>query len=108
MDVTSSGQITGIVATVVDHPSATKSDAASVRYFLRAYDVYIREETERAKQLLEKDVADPKVAALVRLQFRKGQEWLESTIGLGPLSELDCYDDFTDAILHDCLSQNGE
>lgn len=65
------------VSPIVTHPRLKTSDAASIRDFLRAYDKYVHEVTERANQL---SVGDEEVIRPASLKYCMDQDWLESMI----------------------------
>lgn len=80
MDVISSNHGNRVISTVSEHPGLSKTDAASVRAFLRLYDQYTRELTERAPQIVGNDVISTKAVRLARLKFRVNPGWLDSLI----------------------------
>lgn len=87
MDVASSiqapiGQGTRIVATAVENPRLTKTDAASIQSFLRDYDQYSREIIERAKRLVGDQVTSTETSKPVQVRSCVNAEWLESVVDL--------------------------
>lgn len=95
------------VLSSVDHPRLTKTDATSIRVFLRAYDQYATEVKERAKQLAAKDVVSTEVARPVNLKFCVDAEWIESLIALDFLDDVTTYEELSDTRLRAYLDDKA-
>lgn len=108
MDISTTGHPSRFVATAIDHPRLIKADAASIRSFLLAYDAYVREVTERARQLTGPDFTSTELTTPVRLQFCVDQEWLESIIDLGLITGVDTFSALSDSTLREYLSLKAE
>lgn len=96
------------VATTVDHPRLVNVDAPSIRVFLRAYDQYATEVTQRAKQLVGDNFVTSEVVTPVNLKFCVDAEWLESMIELDFIEDVDSYDGLSDGILRAYLEKKAE
>lgn len=84
------------ISTSVDHPCLTKADASSIRVFLRAYDQYVSEFGERARQFVAKGVVSSEPSTPVGLKFCVDDEWLVSLIDPEFFDFVKCYTDPSD------------
>lgn len=73
------------VASSVNHPHLTSTDAESIRFFLCEYDQYCKEITERAQQLTVDGATSSEPICPVSLKFCIDPEYLDSVIALGSL-----------------------
>lgn len=108
MDIASSSQGPRRLATAVEHPRLTKTDAASVRLFLRAYDKYTREVTERARQLTGQETITEEATTPVHLKYCVDGEWLESLLDLNLIEDVSTYEDLEDQVLRRYLETKAE
>ena len=97
MNVALSSQGPRHVTTAVEHPRLTKTDAASVRLFLRAYEQYAREVNERARQVVGEDVISTEAAKPVQMKYCVNAEWLESLIDLDFIPNVSSYNSLSDS-----------
>lgn len=67
----------------------TKTDSDSIRAFLRWYELYAREATERPKQIICDRVISTETAKPVRLKLCVNFKWLESVTNCGFISNVD-------------------
>ena len=95
------------VATSVDHPRLTATDASSIRVFLRSYDSYVTEVQERARQIVDSSVSTEPVKP-VNLKFCVDAEWLESTVALGFIEPIDTVEQLTDERFRAYLDSKAE
>ena len=96
-----------LVATSVDHPRLTATDASSIRVFLRSYDSYVTEVQERARQIVDSSVSTEPVKP-VNLKFCVDAEWLESTVALGFIEPIDTVEQLTDERFRAYLDSKAE
>lgn len=101
-------QGTKLVATTVEHPRLTNTDASSVRSFPRLYDQYSKEIEERARQLLVPDTLSTEAVSPVHLKFLVDADWIEYVIELGFIADVSSYDTLTDEHLRTYLDKQAE
>lgn len=70
--------------------------------------MYCREVAEWARQIIGDDVTSSEATTPVRIQFRTDQEWLQSIVDLGFRLEVSSYEELTDDLLQNYLSQKAE
>lgn len=87
---------TTFVATSVSNPRLTSTNASSIRVFLRSYDQYARYITDRAKQLVGKDIVTSEPITPVQLKICVDPDLIQSIIDLDFLPDVSPYDDRTD------------
>jgi len=90
------------IATPINHPTLRRHDAESTRVFLRKYDQYVTEISERAAQYGDTS------ARPVQLKFCVDSEYLSSAIGLGFIKDITKLEDLTDAVLRTYLDKKAE
>lgn len=108
MNVTSSSQSSRRVATAVEHPRLTKTDAVSVRLLLRTYKQYARELNVRARQLVGEDVITTEATKSLQIKYCVNAEWLESLINLDFIFNVCSYDAINESQLEQYLTKNAE
>lgn len=101
-------QQASFVSTSVNHPRLIRTDAESIRIFLSAYDQYAKEVSTRALQLLSTGTATSEAVRPVNLKFCVDAEYLQSTIDLGFIDDVDSYDNLNDDVLRAYLYKKGE
>ena len=92
---------------IVSHPRLTSTDSASIRTFLAAYDQYVNEVNERAKQLSKDDKVLESVRP-VNIKFCIDMEWLKSAIALEFIDDVDDYDKLDEKTLRKYLDDKAE
>lgn len=95
------------ITSSVDHPRLSKTDATSIRKFLRSYDQYAKEIEERARQHMKDDSFSGEAVTPVHLKFCVDAEWIESLIELGFIDKISSYDDLTDNDLREYLEEKA-
>lgn len=95
------------MATSVDHPRLIRTDAESIRVFLKLYDQYSNEVKARAQQLTTVGSSSTQVVRPVSLKFCVDPEYLESAIAFGFI-EAETYEDLTDSVLRKYLEKKAE
>lgn len=104
-----SGQGSRFFSTAVEHPRLAKTDAASVRLFLRRpNDQYVCIGKERARQIVGQEAISSEAATPLQMKFCVDAEWLGSLIELHFLPEVPSYDEVNDEQLRDYLSKKAE
>lgn len=96
MNIASSSQGPRHVATAVEYPKLTKTNAASIRLLLRAYDDYTRKMNERARQVVGEDVITTKAGKPVQMKYWVNAEWIESFIELEFMPHVSSYNALSD------------
>lgn len=76
--------------------------------FLRAYDQYVTDIAERAKQLIGKDVVSTEECTPVNLKFCVDSKWLESLKDLDFLDGVSAYGELTDTVLRSFLEKKAK
>jgi len=99
---------TAHVTTTVDHPRLEKTDAESIRIFLRLYDQYCNEVTARARQLSTDQGVSTEAVRPVNIMFCVDPEFLESATVLGFIDGADTVEDLTDEMLRDYLDDQAQ
>lgn len=89
----------------LQNPRLSKTDSEYIWIFLRKYDQYANELTERAKQFGE---SVERRTRPVELRFCIEIEYLESAIDLGFIREATSYNELTDEILRQYLAEKAE
>ncbi len=92
-------QKSSTLSTTIDHPKLLKTDAESVRVFLRLYDQYVNEVRSRAQQLGGDKSAALEIARPVNLKFCVDAEFLESAISLGFIPGATSYEELDEKTL---------
>lgn len=96
------------MTTSVGHPTLKKTDAESVRVFLRTYDQYTREVAERSAQLQLSGAVTTEPVRPVSLKFCVDIEYVEASLLLGVIEGAgEHYDDLTDESLRAHLEQKA-
>lgn len=103
MDITSSSQGSRFVPTAVAHARPTKTNSASVRLFLHAYDQYAGEVAVRTSQVTGENVISAETSKLMRMKYRVDAELLESFMDLGLLKDVFFYEKMEKKVLRDYL-----
>lgn len=107
MDIAPLSQGFSSVPIAVDHSRLIKTDAASVRLFLRAYEQYEREVTTRVREVTGQDVVSAEAAKPIRLKYCVDTEWLESLIDLDVLTDAISYGQLVNKVLHTYLESKA-
>ena len=94
------------LAMSVNHPRLVRTDAESIRVFLRLYDQYSKEVTARVEQLTVSPATTEAVRP-VNLKYCVDPEYLESAIDLGLIEDVE-NDDLTDIHLRKYLEGKAE
>lgn len=84
------------VATAVDHPKMSKTDAASIQAFLRDFDQYSRKVTERERHLVREHVTSTESANPVELKFFVSSESVQAVLGVYYIPEVDYYESLSE------------
>ena len=94
------------ITTSLNYPTLSKSDAESIRVFLRKYDQYAVEVRARHQQLVstQDESFSSEPARPIALKFCADTEWLLSTLALGLIKDtqgnpVSSYDTLTDEVL---------
>lgn len=101
-------RLSNFMTMTVDHSRLKTTDAASIRYFLRAYDNYAKEVQERARQLVARNVVTNEVVTPVNLKFCVDSKWLESLIALNFIDKVSTYYDLSDSQLRSFLEKKAK
>lgn len=100
-------QSASVISTSVNHPRLLRTDAESIRIFLRLYDQYKDEVSARALQLTDNGSSTEAVRP-VNLKFCVDADWLESAVTLGFINDAESVDEVTDSILREYLDTKAE
>lgn len=83
----------------INHPVLNATDPASIRTFVRAYDQYVNESSERAKQLSVTMVLSTETVTSVILKLCYNMEWVESLIAHKFIKDVELYEALEDKTL---------
>lgn len=103
-----STQGASFVTTSVNPPKLIRTDAESIRVFLRLYDQYSKEVTARAQQLTIQGTTTTEAIRPVNLKYCVDPEYLESALALGFIKDISDYDALTDQVLRACLDEKAQ
>lgn len=92
-----------MLATAVDHPRLTKTDAASIRAALRDFNQYSNKLSERAPQLVGDGVTSTEFSKAVQLKLCVSSDWIESVFDLEFNENVTDYDSFSNEALRKYL-----
>lgn len=97
------GLLVEFLATSVDHPRLTKTDAETIRTFLR-YNQYEKKVKERTHQLVAEVIVANENVLPARLKFCMDPEYLESSLVLGFIEDDANFDDLKETFLRSFLN----
>lgn len=96
-----------IFATAVNLPQLTEKDARGIRAFLREYDQYVSEVTERGRQIVGDHIQSTDIVKPFQIKFCCDFECLESIIDLYLFPSVAMYDDLIDGTLRPYLDSKA-
>ena len=94
--------------TSVDHSRLLRTDAESIRVFLRSYDHYCHEVVARAQQITRSEMVTTESVRPINLKYCVDPEYLESAISLGFLQGVEDYDSLSDETLREYLDHKAK
>jgi len=96
------------VTTLVSHPRLLRTDADSIRVFLRLYDQYCCEVVARVQKITQSGTVMTESVRPVNLKYCVDPEYLESVIALGFLKDVDDYESLSDETLRSYLDDKAK